>query len=534
MDFLKAIRISFVFLILTCCNAFAIEYDLSMDWHRDKQDYTQKALIKDKASKKVIKEIALSDSYKKEALFYRRKNSPFAFFYTEPKSLKGPKGLIQIINLDTLSISHELIVDKITHTKFKQKIHTYLGVSKDGKHLIVQIGKGKNQKLINIAGETGKIIKSISLGRRKILVKNGTDIEYIWTRFASKAKGNVLKIYKANTLEFIRDVFLYGKLESISHYKDYIFIKEKIVNSQKPKENRYNLKIVSIENEKLYKNFSSSGLPIEFIFKQKIVYLIGRSFDTPKHLKVVRFKDEIFTDISVKSIDAIPEVLKGYENDKEQTLFVFGKSSVVKFNILEPEKSKKITTPFKIEGGIVSADKQKVYVLANFGAKIGLADFEKEAFMGSDHTGSNAKKVSNVLFNLAVMAATGAATGIAYAPGFKLSSNTMMLSLNQKFLFVINVKTDDVSIFNAEDLSHKRIFPTGERTFQILQPRHEDNLPVAIISQKLVSFFDPTTGELIYSKDYDRFVKITDELDLIYIKEKKQARISLHKSDSWN
>ncbi len=530
---LKKIKSYLILLILFNTYAYTLDYKVDMNWQRDKQNYKQQVQIKDRATNEIIKEINLSDSYKKEALFFMRENASLAFFYTEPKSLKGPKGLIQIVDLGSLTISHEIIVDKITRTKVRQDVLTYMAVAKDGIHLIAQIGKGRNQKLININGETGVIEKSISLGRKKIIVKNVKDIEYILTRYAKNSKGNILKIYEANTLDLVQDILITGKFVSLSHYKDYLFIKEKIVNSKQPEENKFNLKIINVKIKKVYKSFSSSKLPFEFIFKQEDIYLIGRSLTSPNYLKIVKIEDGVFKDISVKKIDAIPEVLKGYQENNELILMIFGESSVVKFNILEPKKSIKVETPFKIEGGIVSKDLNKVYVNANFGAKIGLIDFEKNQFVGSDHTGSKAKKVGNVLFNLAVMAATGAATGVAYAPGFKLSSNAMMLSLNQRLLFAINVKTDDVSVFNAENLSNKKIYPTGKRTFQILQARHEEDLPVVIISQKMVSFFDSTTGELIHSQKYDSYIKTTDDLNLIYKIDGKQARISLFDKTKW-
>ena len=176
---LTKIRSYFLLFILFNIHTYAMDYKVGMNWQRNKKNYTQQVQIKDKETNTLVKEIALSNSYKNEALFYMRENASLAFFYTEPKSLKGSKGLIQVVDLENLTISHEIVVDKMTHTKVRNDLYTYMAVANDGKHLLAQVGKGKNQQLININGETGKIDKSISLGRSKVIVKNVAGVNYI-------------------------------------------------------------------------------------------------------------------------------------------------------------------------------------------------------------------------------------------------------------------------------------------------------------------------------------------------------------------
>ena len=85
-----------------------------------------------------------------------------------------------------------------------------------------------------------------------------------------------------------------------------------------------------------------------------------------------------------------------------------------------------------------------------------------------------------------------------------------------------------MELFNANDLSNKNIYPTGKKTFQILQAGHKDNLPVVVISTKQVTYFDAENGKLIYQLKYDNFVQITDDLNLIYHDDTNRKSISLY------
>jgi hypothetical protein len=523
------VKYTVLFFLVLSFSISATEYTSSLNTKHEKKVHHHILSIIDKSTNEVVKKIQLADSYKKAAYFLGHEGSDYIYLYTESKKSQA---LVQVVSLSDQKIIQEVWIDKVTRTKQRNSKYKFIIISEDGKHLIAQVGKKTKQRLISLDAQSGKIVKEIPLIKKKIITHTSDNYRYIWSRQLKLGSGNKLTLYLADTLEKIVEIPMKGKFINTTSSTNYLSITEKYINSQKPETNNYSLMVYDFNKKQLLDNFKSSVLPQAFVMNGKLLF-IGRSFDEPKHLKIVSLENGEFNDISNINTDTVVEHIKGYAVEEDEILLIFGKQSVVKFDVKHPEKSIGIKSPFKLEGGIVSKDLTRVYVNANFGAKIGLIDFEKYKFIGSDHTGSKGKKVGNALFNLAVMAATGAATGVAYAPGFKLSNNTMMLSLNQKTLFVVNVKTDDVSIFNAEDLSNKKIVPTGKRTFKIFQAGHENNLPVVIISQKKVSFFDPTTGKLIHSKEYDRFVKTTDKLDLIYAIDDKQASISLYNQENW-
>ncbi len=509
---------------------FAWNYLPNLTTSHTKKTHHHVLSIKDKNTKEVLKTIKLADSYKEKAMFLGHEDSsPYVFLYTESKKSTA---LVQIVNVDKMELVYEVTIDKLTRTKHREKKHKFSMISQDGSKFIAQVGKKSNQKLISIDADSGEINVTVPLKSKKIRFHTSPAYKYIWSYYQKLSSGNKVTVYEANTLEIQKEIPLRGKYLDATVSEDYLFIREKFVNSKQPEDNKFTNIIYKFTQRKVYDEFTSSTFPHEFFMNNKPL-LIGRSIEQPYYLKVVDFNDGQYTDISNKNIDSVVEVVKGYAFDGKEILIIYGEKSVVKFDVLNPENSVVIKTPFKIEGGIVSKDLNRVYVNANFGAKIGLVDFKKNRFVGSDHTGSKAKKVGNALMNLAVMAATGAATGVAYAPGFKLSANTLMLSTNQKFLFAINTKTNDVSVFNADNLSNKRIYPIGKYAVRIMQATHEPDLPVVIISHKKVSFFDADTGKLIYQRSYDGFVETTEDLNLIYVSNNKRGQISLYDKTLW-
>ncbi|MBL4659368.1 MAG: hypothetical protein JKY19_03360, partial [Alcanivoracaceae bacterium] len=102
------------------------------------------------------------------------------------------------------------------------------------------------------------------------------------------------------------------------------------------------------------------------------------------------------------------------------------------------------------------------------------------------------------------------------------------LSRNQKFLFALNSKTNDVTVFNAHNLGNKKIYPTGKNTFQMIQTGQQQDSPVIVISQNQATYFDANNGEQIFIKKYDNFIKITDDLNLVYQLDNTNKHIPLY------
>jgi len=53
-------------------------------------------------------------------------------------------------------------------------------------------------------------------------------------------------------------------------------------------------------------------------------------------------------------------------------------------------------------------------------------------------------------------------------------------------------------------------------TFRIIQAGPQQNSPVVVISQNQATYFDANNGEQVFIKEYDNFIKITDDLNLVY------------------
>jgi len=501
-----------------------VDYDLRYSTKKNGKFYQHVLTIRNTKTDTLVKTMNLRQSYKREGVVLRGATSQYFFYYYETKNGQAN---IEIVDLETYKVKHKFNVEKLMVDKDKDTKLGFYYTTSDPNRVLMQVGAGVNQKLINLDAVSGKVVSSYMIGKQKIIIKIKGTKDFVWIIPGKKQKNGIGHLFRANTLEKVQDFQVNGKIVKTSVSEGFLFFIEKQFDGKRPKEKSHSVKIIDLKNNKVFSDYTSSSFPKIQIIDKKI-YLIGRSIKKPHYLKIVKFENEVYEDISNTSIDAVIETFEATVTSERQILTLFGKKSVVSFDLLNPDKSSSIATPFKIDGGIVSEDAKKVFVKADFGAKIGLADFHTNRFVGYEHTGSKGKKVGNALLNLLTMVATSS-TGYVLVPGVKLSKNTLMLSKNQKILFAINSKTHDVTVFDADDLGNKRIYPTGKNAFQILQAGHEDDLPVVIISQKQVTYFDANTGEQISKVSYDKFIKITDDLNLLYQKNKTNHSIALYK-----
>lgn len=479
--------------------------------------------IRNKANGQEIKNISLPASYKKAGLIIGSDGLRFAYYYYETKKRKA---MIEVIDLKTLTKTHNIVTAQLTKNVVNNQTLSFYSLSEDGSHLLMQVDKGAGQKIINIDAETGQIINEFALGKTKVTVETTSDGQFLWVQPLQKYKNNKVRILSRNQLKQIHAIEIEGKLEKVYYYKNHRIIIENRTASKLPQIDNYFVKIFDTDDLKLFTGYESSVVPKVKVLSDQI-YLIGKSVEPQQYLQVMNFDGDNFIDVSNTSIHMHVETVEAINTKDQQLFIVFGQKSVARFDISNPDQSVHVAAPFKLNAGIINNDNSKAYVRADSGARIGLIDFEKGQFMGHQSTGSKGKKVGQALFSVLVTAAA-ATKGYMVIPGIKLSNNALMLSKNQQWLYAINSKTDDLTVFRASDLGEKNIYKVGRNIIQIVQASHQENTPIVIIAGNQATFFDSETATIIKKVEYDHFIKISDDSNLVYQINNDQKHLALY------
>ncbi len=170
-----------------------------------------------------------------------------------------------------------------------------------------------------------------------------------------------------------------------------------------------------------------------------------------------------------------------------------------------------------------------VYLREGTGSEVGIVDFTNHKLFGDSGTGRASVKFGQFMATVALAAATGGISGGSYIGiSYYLSDTAMLLSRDQKKLYVVNAKTNDVTIFNAKDLSGKKGVATGKNTFGVFQLKEayfpdEKDSNVVVFSPKSASYFNSESTEIIKQVNFKEFLNADFEENIFFAKAKSGA-----------
>jgi hypothetical protein len=196
--------------------------------------------------------------------------------------------------------------------------------------------------------------------------------------------------------------------------------------------------------------------------------------------------------------------------DHESYLYATGDHQVMRMNLNDKSSYQNIPIPDKSDNAITNNDGSLLYYTQAIGSNVGMVDFPNSQLINVEKTGRSDVKFGQFVGTF-LSAALTAPSGVTIYPtnGLQFSQNFLMLSNNEKWLFALNAKTSDVTIFNAKDLSEKHIIATGKKTFQMIQGTESSDMPIALLSSEKVSFISPSSGKLIGQIEYEQMLEIS-------------------------
>lgn len=493
-----------------------LKYELKS--HKQKSTYQNTLYVTELHNNKLIRKIKLPDSKGDKGYFAQHPKNPFLFFY---HSKNKKNGEIQIYEKKNLELRHTLKTDAAIITPFEQKRY-YFFAANDSK-LLAYLGTKRKPTLYQIDGHTGQITGKLKLTKYTHLERE-ENTDYIWAQnYRHSKSGKKLKFINAHTMEVFREINLVHKLVSDTYWQDSI----QLIFDYKNERPRYRVRTFNLTNNKFLEDFYSSSYPKIHYINDELFY-IGNESGNNKHLKIWKQYNKKMSDLTNPDINLFFNAGDFYYYDGILHLLAYGKQAVAKINMIDTSDYQLVKVPIDASGGLVNKPKDRVYLTEENDASLAMVDFKQNKFIAEQNTGDSGRKFGQFLASIAVTALT-APTGYAITPlhGFSRSNNKLFLNHSGTRLFAVNLKTNDVTSFNADDMSDKHIVPTGKGTFQIIQASHESHLPVVAIGMKKATFMNSDDGRLIKQIDFDKPMEITNNHELVYLKDKEIKRISL-------
>lgn len=172
--------------------------------------------------------------------------------------------------------------------------------------------------------------------------------------------------------------------------------------------------------------------------------------------------------------------------------------------------------PFDTANIIWKPSKKRLFLREGSGSEVAAFDTLTGEKIDRSGTGRPGVKFGQFLASAAFTAVGYGYGYIAYA--YKLSSTDMMLNVNQDKLYVINSKTNDVTQFNANDLSGRKALATGGGTAFMYQ--HEDNSDsFFVLSNKKANIISDKDFSMIKQLKFDEVLGLDFDASLLFIKE---------------
>ena len=163
--------------------------------------------------------------------------------------------------------------------------------------------------------------------------------------------------------------------------------------------------------------------------------------------------------------------------------------------------------------------------------------FDQQKIINSSGVGRKSVKFGQFMATVALGAVSGYYTGYI-SVSYRFSDTAMLLSGNQERLYVVNSKTNDVTLFNARDLSGRKGVATGNGTFGVFQLKDNDSVVdnngnVFVLSPNSVSYFNPSSLDAVGKVEYKTFVSFDAEENLLFTKDEEE-NINIYQLNTGN
>jgi hypothetical protein len=394
--------------------------------------------------------------------------------------------------------------------------------SNDNSKLIAYVKRNKKNHIETYDLISGKAINSIDFGKKSFVVETTLDNTRLLA-YHLKSSQREVHLFDLNTGAKLYTSSISSHVQEINLLGDYFYIKSKSKNNN---QSIYNTSFGSLETGKILDfKITSKKEPIQtYNQHDDHVYLGWLDNDKDKRFSLAKIsKDGQLLPI-IQSGENLDPVYLNF-NEENNKILVLGKNSIMTIN-LNDSTSLIGDLPFDATLGFFNKSSDKAYIREGSGSEVAIINLNTMKMIDRSGTGRAGVKFGQLLLSTAGVA-MGAYTGYFSIVTYK-SDTAMIIDESETNLFVINSRTNDVTMFNADDLSNRHEQSTGSGTFTVFQPKSSEGSnkqPVLTLSPVKLSFFDAETTELKLQIDLNRISAIDIDEKLLFDSGKDELRI---------
>jgi len=434
----------------------------------------------------------------------------------------------------------------------------YLGATikpffnQDESIITLQVMKSKKEHTVNAYSlEDGSFLYSHPLEKKSHLMgqSNNNDALYIGGKPSLKGyssieiidiqSGEVLNKYANKKTKYIYKELIHSNLFVAINPNLRSRSRSRPSTSSNPNSisisNNYEIILLDGKGKSILRNNVGEIAPVFTTSNDgKDIYFVSKS-KKGKWLEINHLLDDKINLITHSEIFLEPSSL--IVSNQASRFLVAGKGDFLLLDSDTNRQPKKIGRPFDIATGFFSSDDSLVYLREGTGSEVGVVGFEQQKIINTSGVGRKSVKFGQFMATVALGAATGFYTGYI-GISYRYSDTAMLLSRNEERLYVVNSKTNDVTLFNAKDLAGRKGVATGNGTFGVFQlndnyyPEDKDG-NVFVMSPNSISYFNTSSLEAIKKVEFDSFINFDAEENVLFTKD-KENNINIYQLNTGN
>ncbi len=508
------LKMSLMLLAFICGSQTHASQFFSLKYEKKGRDYTNQLTELKQEDGAIIQQVTLSPTWK---FSMERLKLPVNKHLILYGTIDNKKALLQIVDKTDISQIKNIEMAHIHNRLVAQnQFYTFYHLTEDHKHLLIHTGTKKNQKLLVIDVAAGTVLKEIPLSKFKNEVSLSSDKNYILINNTSKDELTVLRLADFN-VALTSKLGEYRQYGTIHH--DHLYLTKYSGTKQKK---QYWIQAIDLK--------SKNKVNIEGKSKAQPVFASSEtsnklySINTDEKGKRVFLSELKGTESSTLHAYDIKNLSPDdmYVIDDFDQILVKQRNRIATFDLGQSERHAVTKLPFDTASYFYNTSGNLLYLREGTGSEVAVVDVPTGELIERSGTGRPGVKFGQFMATVALAGVTGGATGYMYI-GFKYSSTGMILNRTENKLYVINWKTNDVTQFNAGDLSGRKAIATGRGTFLIYQG-DEKTAPVWVFSNKQITQINDQTFAMTQAIEYEDIVGFDEDQDYFIIKTEEQIQ----------
>lgn len=492
-------------LLLTALNVDSARF-FALNHDKDKRIYNNQLLELNSESGAVISQSKLTTSNKVPAEKLHIPLNDYMFFYA---SIDKKSGKIDVVNKSDLNDVKTISLDALNRVVYvNNQIKEFIYLTNDNKHLILHTGTKKNQKLTIIDVFNGRIHKQIPISRFKNNIEVSSDDNYLLVNNTSRDELTIIDLKDFNVILTSN----LGKARAYATIHDNHLYLTKF--SGKDRSKKFWIQSIDlISKKKVDLDIESLSEPIFDVGPKSKKLLTLTTEERGKAAVLHRLNGVDIESLATLPIKIKPE--KMFVNDDFQQVLIKGKGQIATIQLANLPSHTVTKLPFD---SIMYGYNDKgtlLYLKEGSGSEVAVIDVKSGELIDRSGTGRPGVKFGQFMASVAL---TGVGLSYGYGVYFIKYSNTgFTLNHNQDKLYVINSKTNDVTHFNADDLSERKAIATGNSTFLIHHGNQAD-APLWVFSGKRINQINDETFTLEKEIEYENIIGFDMDEDYFIIK----------------